>query len=47
MRAGEVVGIAGLVGAGRTEVVRAVFGADPYDGGTVEVAGRAAAAAAT
>jgi ribose transport system ATP-binding protein len=39
VRAGEVVGIAGLVGAGRTEVVRAVFGADPYDQGTVKVAG--------
>jgi ribose transport system ATP-binding protein len=39
VRAGEVVGIAGLVGAGRTEVVRAVFGADPYDRGTVRVAG--------
>ncbi|WP_306320458.1 MULTISPECIES: sugar ABC transporter ATP-binding protein [unclassified Streptomyces] len=41
VRAGEVVGIAGLVGAGRTEVVRAVFGADPYDKGSVEVAGTA------
>ncbi|AXG76575.1 sugar ABC transporter ATP-binding protein [Streptomyces paludis] len=39
VRAGEVVGIAGLVGAGRTEVVRAVFGADHYDAGTVRVAG--------
>ncbi|NGO12928.1 sugar ABC transporter ATP-binding protein [Streptomyces sp. HC44] len=39
VRAGEVVGIAGLVGAGRTEVVRAVFGADPYDRGSVRVAG--------
>ncbi|PWI41834.1 sugar ABC transporter ATP-binding protein [Streptomyces sp. ICBB 8177] len=39
VRAGEVVGLAGLVGAGRTEVVRAVFGADPYDSGTVEVQG--------
>ncbi|OEU87295.1 sugar ABC transporter ATP-binding protein [Streptomyces abyssalis] len=40
LRAGEVVGLAGLVGAGRTEVARAVFGADPYDSGTVEVQGR-------
>ncbi|TLS43399.1 sugar ABC transporter ATP-binding protein [Streptomyces montanus] len=40
VRAGEVVGVAGLVGAGRTEVARAVFGADPYDAGTVEVDGR-------
>ncbi len=39
VHAGEVVGIAGLVGAGRTEVVRAVFGADPYDRGSVKVAG--------
>ncbi|MEV5239646.1 sugar ABC transporter ATP-binding protein [Streptomyces cinnamoneus] len=39
VRAGEVVGLAGLVGAGRTEVARAVFGADRYDAGTVEVDG--------
>ncbi|MCP2168938.1 sugar ABC transporter ATP-binding protein [Goodfellowiella coeruleoviolacea] len=39
VRAGEVVGIAGLVGAGRTEVVRAAFGVDHYDSGTVTVAG--------
>jgi ribose transport system ATP-binding protein len=39
VHAGEVVGIAGLVGAGRTEVVRAVFGADPYDRGVVRVSG--------
>ncbi|MBW4719454.1 sugar ABC transporter ATP-binding protein [Saccharothrix obliqua] len=40
VRAGEVVGIAGLVGAGRTEVVRAAFGVDRYDAGRVKVAGR-------
>ncbi|MFI9595901.1 sugar ABC transporter ATP-binding protein [Nonomuraea sp. NPDC052265] len=40
VRAGEVVGVAGLVGAGRTEVVRAVFGADRYDAGEVVVRGR-------
>ncbi|WP_432247173.1 sugar ABC transporter ATP-binding protein [Streptomyces sanyensis] len=39
VRAGEVVGIAGLVGAGRTEVARAVFGADPYDRGEVRAGG--------
>jgi len=38
--AGEVLGIAGLVGAGRTEVVRAIAGADPYDTGTVTVQGK-------
>lgn len=30
---GEILGVAGLIGAGRTEVMRAVFGADSYDGG--------------
>ncbi|MFI0445745.1 sugar ABC transporter ATP-binding protein [Actinomadura sp. 6N118] len=40
VRAGEVVGLAGLVGAGRTEVARAIFGADRYDGGEVLVGGR-------
>jgi ribose transport system ATP-binding protein len=41
VRAGEILGMAGLVGAGRTELARAVFGADAIDGGTVELEGRA------
>lgn len=40
VRAGEVLGIAGLVGAGRTEVVRAVAGADDYDTGRVTMHGK-------
>ncbi len=36
---GEVVGMAGLMGAGRTEVARALFGLDPHDSGTVEIKG--------
>ena len=35
LRYGEIVGLAGLVGSGRTETVRAIFGADPLVGGTV------------
>ncbi len=40
VRCGEVVGFAGLVGAGRTELARAVFGADKIDGGLIEVFGK-------
>lgn len=40
VRAGEIVGLAGLVGAGRTEVARAVFGLDRAQSGTVRVDGR-------
>jgi ribose transport system ATP-binding protein len=39
VRAGEVLGIAGLVGAGRTELIRAIAGADKYDTGSVAVRG--------
>jgi ribose transport system ATP-binding protein len=37
---GEILGIAGLVGSGRTEVARAMFGIDPIFGGSLEVEGR-------
>jgi len=40
VRAGEVVGMAGIVGAGRTELARAIFGVDPVDSGEVWVEGR-------
>jgi rhamnose transport system ATP-binding protein len=40
VRAGEIVALAGLVGAGRTEVARAIFGIDRWDAGSVEVDGR-------
>ena len=38
---GEILGIAGLVGAGRSELARAIFGIDPVQGGSVRVAGQA------
>ncbi|SDO49799.1 monosaccharide ABC transporter ATP-binding protein, CUT2 family [Nakamurella panacisegetis] len=40
VRRGEIVALAGLVGAGRSEVARAVFGIDPYDSGTVKLNGK-------
>ena len=39
-RAGEITGFYGLMGAGRTELMRAIFGADPYDSGEVKVKGQ-------
>ncbi len=40
LRAGEILGLGGLVGAGRSEVARAIFGIDRYDSGDVIVMGR-------
>ncbi|MCG5073612.1 sugar ABC transporter ATP-binding protein [Paraburkholderia tagetis] len=40
VRAGEVVGLGGLIGSGRTEVARLIFGADRADAGEVELKGR-------
>jgi ribose transport system ATP-binding protein len=39
LRRGEILGFAGLVGAGRTELARAIFGAAPHDAGTVTLDG--------
>ena len=39
IRAGEILGIGGLVGAGRSEVARAIFGADTYDQGEIQIDG--------
>ena len=46
VRAGEIVGLAGLIGAGRTEIVRAIAGADSPDRGEVRVDGARGAARA-
>ena len=40
LRQGEILGIAGLMGSGRTETARAIFGADEVQSGTIEVRGR-------
>lgn len=40
LRAGEIVGLTGLVGAGRTETARLIFGADRMDSGEIELDGR-------
>jgi monosaccharide-transporting ATPase len=39
IRPGEIVGLAGLLGSGRTETARALFGADPIDSGTIRIGG--------
>ena len=41
LRKGEILGMAGLVGAGRTEVSQAIFGVAPADEGTIEIEGQA------
>ncbi|QDW72988.1 sugar ABC transporter ATP-binding protein [Lachnospiraceae bacterium KGMB03038] len=40
VRKGEIVGFAGLVGAGRTETMRAMYGLDPHDSGTIKLNGK-------
>lgn len=47
VRSGEIVGIAGLAGSGRTELVRTIFGADPRDKGRIRVFGREVATSPT
>lgn len=40
VRAGEILGIAGIVGAGRSEIIRAIFGAEPGATGEIHIGGR-------
>ena len=40
LRKGEILGLAGLVGSGRTEIAEAIFGAEHYEGGVIEVNGK-------
>ncbi|MBC7327786.1 sugar ABC transporter ATP-binding protein [bacterium] len=40
LRKGEILGLAGLVGSGRTEIARAIFGADPIDSGKIYLEGK-------
>jgi len=40
VRKGEILGLAGLLGSGRTETARALFGAEPADGGEIRLAGQ-------
>ena len=40
VHAGEIIGFAGLMGAGRTEIMRSVFGLDPYSSGTITIKGK-------
>lgn len=40
LRKGEILGLSGLVGAGRSEVARSLFGADPYDEGEIRLNGK-------
>ncbi len=42
LRRGEILGFAGLIGAGRTETARAIFGADPIQSGSIEIKGEPA-----
>lgn len=40
LRKGEILGVSGLMGAGRTEIMRAIFGVDAHNGGTITLQGK-------